>query len=102
LDLIARSLLRFKRNYYFQEILRQLRCGVVDFLRAPELLEATVSFDRGPAIEITTGRLTKPYPRRPMILMDHSCSTGNHCQVTLIHTYIGLKWSESFLDLLVK
>ena len=30
----------------------------------------------------TTGRLTKPYPDRPMILPDHSCSTGNHCQVT--------------------
>jgi len=30
----------------------------------------------------TTGRLTKPYPDRPVILADHSCSTGNHCQVT--------------------
>jgi hypothetical protein len=31
----------------------------------------------------TTGRLTKPYPGRPVFLADHSCSTGNHCQVTL-------------------
>lgn len=70
MDLISRSLLRFKRNYYFQEILRQLRCGVVDFLKTPELLEATVPSDRKRAIDVGVMLVSG---RRAQIQCDDAC-----------------------------
>jgi hypothetical protein len=65
------------QNYKFSEL--RVRFRATPFTSPHSLISLVAC-----AIQLyTTGRLTKPYPGRPVILTDHSCSTGNHCQVTL-------------------
>jgi len=66
------------QNYQFSELCFRFRATP---FTSPHSLIGCIAHAIQP---YTTGRLTKPYPGRPAILADHSCSTGNHCQVTLI------------------
>ena len=64
------------QNYRFSELRVRFRAS---HFTSPHSLIRRIACAIQP---YTTRRLTKPYPGRPVILADHSCSTGNHCQVT--------------------
>jgi hypothetical protein len=79
------------QNYEFSEL--RVRFRATPFT-SPHSLISPVACATQP---YPTGRLTRPYPGRLAILADRSCSTGTHCQVTLIFLSSFLPYALCFL-----